>query len=67
MNINDMTSFDYAYCHNCSKEAKSNEKVIELFGTRRYKGHVYVQSHCRDCRHQEDRKRIKLGLVRHRN
>lgn len=67
MSTYDMTSLDYAYCNNCGKEAKSEKKVIDLFGTRRYRGSVYVQSHCRDCRHQEDRKRIKLGLVRHRN
>lgn len=62
-----MANLDSAYCHSCGKKAKGEAKVDEFFGYRRYKGGIYVQSHCRQCRARESYMRKKAGLVRHHN
>ncbi len=61
-----MADLTYAYCPSCTKEAKNETKVDELFGFRNNAGYIMVQSHCRDCRKRENSMRRKAGLIKHR-
>jgi len=61
-----MTDLESAYCHSCKKKASSPSTVEKHFGYRKYRGKIYVQSHCRDCRIREHRLRRKAGLINHR-
>ena len=57
-----MANLNYAKCPRCPNEAKTKSQITELFGFRRYQGHIYVQSNCKRCRMRIQRRRRRLGL-----
>ena len=61
-----MADLGYAYCPSCTKEAKGEDNVDELFGFRNNSEYFMVQSHCRECRSRESSMRRKTKLVKQR-
>lgn len=37
-------------CPNCGKEAENEDEIEALFGYRNFRGSVYNQSWCKECR-----------------
>ncbi len=60
-------NLSYAECPNCYKKASGKTKVNEIFGFRRFKGHLYVQSHCKECRKAEQKDRQRKGIEQPRS
>ena len=46
-----------ASCPDCGKQANGKDDVVDRFGLRNYRGSVYVQSWCKDCRTRERREK----------
>ena len=44
---------NYKKCPRCNKEAHTNKEVGDIFGLMNVRGHIYIQSWCRECRKKE--------------
>lgn len=62
-----MANLSYAKCPTCPNEAHTENKVEQLFGFRNNGGNIQVQSYCRGCRIEHQRKmrlrKKRLGLT----